>query len=301
MPKLVDEPRHYLCNPERFRSFSWNQHRPCHLESPFTDDQHKESPVLQIPSHREILNPLTHGAPVPKHLEHLISCAANSHHVPSRRTYTMICMVDVRCALGGRGQSVGLGQECSLPVHTRHRIPSPRPPCPRRPSRRSTQCHLVPFHTQHTVTFTLSFAAFIHLRSHGFSSLGLVFQAHSSCHQKVGLLQTNVTRLLCSLPSATWLIASTSTGLHLISAAAPDATFTNRSSTHTCPSFLSTAFLILLSLFMMYASSFPMNKSFLAWMMRDADTKRSSHVCNLPRALAYNPSGVLTDMAAHNS
>ena len=37
---------------------------------------------------------------------------------------------------------------------------------------------------------------------------------------------------------------------------------------------------------MMYASSFPMNRSFPAWMQRDADTGGSSHVCNLPRTLA---------------
>ena len=62
--------------------------------------------------------------------------------VPSRKTCTMICMVDVwSCALGVRGQSVGLGHERSSTVHFRHRVPSPCPSCPRRLSRRFTQCH----------------------------------------------------------------------------------------------------------------------------------------------------------------
>ena len=60
----------------------------------------------------------------------------------------------------------------------------------------------------------------------------------SSRRQKFGLLQSSVTRFLCALPSATRLIASTAMGL-----------------------------------FMIYASSCPMNRLFLALMMWDADTK----------------------------
>ena len=60
VPQLVDELRCSLCNPAKFRSFSWNQHRPRHLVSPFTDDQ--ESLVLEIPTPRN-RNPWTHGAP----------------------------------------------------------------------------------------------------------------------------------------------------------------------------------------------------------------------------------------------
>ena len=145
-----------------FRSFSWNQHRPRHLESPFTDDQQKSHWFFRFPLSEKSV--------------------ASSHHVPSHTTCTMICMVDVwSCALGVRGQSVRLGHETFLTCapHSCHRLPSPRAPCPRRPSRSA-----------------LSW-------SYGFSSLGLVFHAHSSCHQKVGLLQSNVTRFLCSLPSAT--------------------------------------------------------------------------------------------------
>ena len=41
VPKLIDEPRCSLCNPGELRSFSWKQHRPRHLLSPFTDDQHR--------------------------------------------------------------------------------------------------------------------------------------------------------------------------------------------------------------------------------------------------------------------
>ena len=72
--------------------------------------------VLQIPTLSERIRcPLTHGAPLPNHLEHRISCAVRSHHVPSRRTCTMICMVGVwSCALGVRGQSVGLGHRMFL-------------------------------------------------------------------------------------------------------------------------------------------------------------------------------------------
>ena len=48
---------------------------------------------------------------------------------------------------------------------------------------------LVVRRTQHTVAFTLFSTALIHLRSYGSSSLGPVFHAHSSCRQKVELLQ----------------------------------------------------------------------------------------------------------------
>ena len=97
---------------------------------------------------------------------------------------------------------------------------------------------------QHTVTFTLFSTALIQLRSDGSSSLGPVFHAHSSCRQKVELLQSNVTRFLCSLPSSTLLIASTSMGLYLIGAAAPDGTFTNRLSTYTFPCLSERRFLL---------------------------------------------------------
>ena len=80
VPKLVDEPRCSLCKPGRLRSFSWNQHRPRHLESPFTDDQHKSHLFFRFPL-SEIRNPVTRGAPLPHHLDHLPSCAASSHHV----------------------------------------------------------------------------------------------------------------------------------------------------------------------------------------------------------------------------
>ena len=129
----------------------------------------------------------------------------------------MICMVDVwSCALGVRWQSVGLGHECSSPAHVRHRIPSLRPPCHRCPSRRLTQCHSHCFsHSTHCRTLVF-FTALTKLQSHGFSSLGPVFHAHCPCRQ----------------------YASTSMGLYLIGAAAFDGTFTNKSSTYTCPSCL---------------------------------------------------------------
>ena len=52
--------------------------------------------------------------------------------------------------------------------------------------------------TQHTVTSLPFFTALIRLQSYRFSSLGPVFHAHSSCRQKVELLQWNVTLFLCS-------------------------------------------------------------------------------------------------------
>ena len=66
-----------------------------------------------------------HWALHPNCLEHPISCAANSHHVPSHRTCNMICTVDVcSCALDIRLQSVALGHECFSPAHSRRRIQS---------------------------------------------------------------------------------------------------------------------------------------------------------------------------------
>ena len=92
--KLIDE----LCCPLRnlgeFNSFSRNQHRPRHLVSPFTDDQHKRYLFFRFPFSKE---PIIHRHvehSLPNRLEHLISCAANSRHVPSHRTCTMICRVD---------------------------------------------------------------------------------------------------------------------------------------------------------------------------------------------------------------
>ena len=54
-------------------------------------------------------------------------------------------------------------------------------------------------------------------------------------------------------------------GLYLAGATAPDGTFTNKSSTYTFSSNLQDFSYFFL--FMMYASSFPMNRSFPAWMM----------------------------------
>ena len=60
---------------------------------------------------------------------------------------------------------------------------------------------LVVRHIQNTVTF--SFLTPIHVLT-----VSAVFHVHYSCRQKVGLFQSNVTRLLGSLPSVTRLIAS---------------------------------------------------------------------------------------------
>ena len=94
----------------------------------------------------------------PSLLEHPTSCAVRSRLVPSHRTCTMICTVDVcSCALGVRGQSVDLCRECSSPVHSLH------PQCLHRPSHRSTRncsrhlsysthCHIhVVFHSAHPI------------------------------------------------------------------------------------------------------------------------------------------------------
>ena len=74
-------------------------------------------------------------------------------------------------------------------------------------SSHSAHCHIL-----------VVFASLIELWSYGFSSRGPVFHTHSSCRQKVGLLQSNVTRLLCSLPCATLVNASTSVGVYVTGA-----------------------------------------------------------------------------------
>ena len=84
VPKLVDEPRCSPCNPGKVSSFFSEPASPTSLCVSFP-----------IRSYQRTHNPLTHGAPLPHHLEHPISCAANSHHVPSHRTCTVICGDDV--------------------------------------------------------------------------------------------------------------------------------------------------------------------------------------------------------------
>ena len=92
--------------------------------------------------------------------------------------------------------------------HTPRRpIQSLRPPCPPHPTVQLNVIH-VTFRAQRTVAHELAFTMLITKWSYGFCSLGPVFQAHSSCHQKFGLLQSNVTCALPSHPFATWLIAS---------------------------------------------------------------------------------------------
>ena len=61
VPKLVDE----LCSlsySRKLHSFSWNQHRPCHLVSPVTDVQHR-SLVLRILPLQGTRDPLTWSTP----------------------------------------------------------------------------------------------------------------------------------------------------------------------------------------------------------------------------------------------
>ena len=43
-----DESRCSLCDPGKLCSFSWNQHCPRHLVSPFTDDQHRRHLFLRL-------------------------------------------------------------------------------------------------------------------------------------------------------------------------------------------------------------------------------------------------------------
>ena len=42
-----------FCNPGKLSSASWNQHRPRHLESPFTGDQHKRHLFFRFPVSKE--------------------------------------------------------------------------------------------------------------------------------------------------------------------------------------------------------------------------------------------------------
>ena len=55
----------------------------------------QDSLVLQLPFLPGTHKPLTRGTLLPNGPEHPISCVASSQHVASRRTGTMICMVDV--------------------------------------------------------------------------------------------------------------------------------------------------------------------------------------------------------------
>ena len=145
LSKLINESRCSLCDPGELRSLSQNHHCPRHLESPLVDD------CLQ-----ETRGPLTRAALHPSRLEHPTSCVVRSRLGPSHRTCTMICTVDEwSCAVGVRGQSVDLGRECSLPVHSCRQIPSLHPRL-HRPSHRSTRhCSRPLSHSAHTVTFTL--------------------------------------------------------------------------------------------------------------------------------------------------
>ena len=246
-----------------------------------------------MPSLQETHSPLTHEALPPNRLEYLISCAftprpitQNLHHDLYGRCVVMCSWCSL--AVGWPGSQMFLN--CVLP--------------PSNPISPVLHDLVVCFTVQlvsilnvrrspHTVTFSSFLTALIQLRSFSFSSLGPV--AHYSCRQNIWLLQSNVTRLLGSLPSATSLIASTSVGVYTMGAVTLGGTLTNRSSTCTFPSFLSIDFSFFF-LFMMHASSFPMNKSFPAWMMCDADTRGllTSATCHV--LLHTNPSGVLTDM-----
>ena len=168
MPKLINELRCSLGNPRKFSSLPRNQHRPRHIVSPFTDDQQKSPPVLQIPFHQGIHCPSTQREPLPNHLEHPISCAANSHHVPSHSTCTLtgsMCLHVLSAFACNRLSWI------TNVAHWR----TPR------------------WHSQCSSCGGLAVSA----------RLKLFFHAHSSCHQKNGLLLSNVTCFLCSLPSAT--------------------------------------------------------------------------------------------------
>ena len=186
---------------------------------------------------------------LPKNLEHPISCAASSHHVPSHRTCTMICVVGVSsCALCVRWQSVVLGHECFSPAHSRRRLR----PC--RPSRRSTQCH-----SHHFSHLTLRRTSTDILGAHHVVVLRFLLAWTCLPRSKnwFAAVKGNLLPLYSSVCNR--LLASTSVGLYLIGAAAPDVTFTNKPSTSTLTSFLSPDFSFV-SLFLMYASFFPMNK-----------------------------------------
>ena len=160
--------------------FSRYQHRTHHFLCLLSRTSTKSHLFFRVPL-RGSRNPLTHSAPLPNRLEHPISCASSSHP-HSHRACTMISMVDVRsCALGVRWQSVGLCHECSSPAHSRHRIPSLRPPCPH-PSVSPLNSNVIPiaFHTQRTVALRLALTMLTKMRSYGFSSLRPVFHAHCS-------------------------------------------------------------------------------------------------------------------------
>ena len=147
VPKLVDDPHCSLCDPGILRSF-FSAPGIAHITSCLRSRMTSTRATCSSDS-LSSRNPhlLTHGAPLPSRLEHPISCAVSSHHVRSHRICTMICRVDAwSCALGVRGQSVGLGHRCSSPAHARHRIQSPHPP---RPLRLAVQLNVIRHHFSH--------------------------------------------------------------------------------------------------------------------------------------------------------
>ena len=142
---------------------------------------------------------------------------------------------------------------------------------------------LVCLHSHRSSHSTLSHTR---LQSHGFSSLGLVFHAQYSCRHKswaVAVERDSPSWLssICNLIDCVNLHM----GVYTMVAPTLDDTLTNRSSTNTFPSFLSIDFSFFL---VMHASSFPMNKSFPAWMICDADTRG---LLTSARALAHESLG----------
>ena len=172
----------------------------------------------------------------------------------------MIGLVDVwSCAIGALGQSVGLGYGCSSPAH-RHRIPSPRPPCPHRPSHRSNSTSFSSFFAPNTRCFHSAHQIAV-----------LLFQFAWTCFST--LTPPAVNKLGCTRLARLRLMAPSRTNQARA-----------RSLPFRAPIFSS------FFLFVVYASSFPMNRSFLAWTIWDADTG-GLHVL-----LRTNPVRVLTDM-----
>ena len=257
---------------------SRNQHGPCHLVSPFPDDHHRTHTILGFHVSKK---PIVHW-----HVRHSLQVVL-SIGSPVRRVHTAphhtefppwsvgsMCGHVFLMFLGGwLSCSKDVSQLCAPVIESHLSVLHVLVVC--------LTVQLVSIlnvrRTQHTVTFSSFFAVLTQLRSYGFSSL----------LPRALLLPSKSWAVAVERDSPSWPSSICDVIDYTMGAATLDGTLTNRSSTYTFP--LSIDF-SLLFLFMMYASSFRMNKSFLAWMMCDADTRGllTSATCHV--LLRTNPS-----------
>ena len=271
--KPINELRCSLRNPRKFSSVCRNKHLPRHFVFPFTNDQHMSLLFFIFPFHPRIHSPSKHATSPSKSWLSIRSPIRRTHHVPSHKTCTMICEVDVwSCVLCVRFQSIVLDHEHFCSTHVRRQIRSLL----------VLRVFVVRLIVQSYHSYQFSRTTHCHTRIDIQSSHHLVasrFRLAWIClprslllSSKNDLSRSNVICFLFSLPSAAWSVTSTFMDLCLMDAVISDDTFTNQSSTNTLSSFLSIYFYIFF-LFIMNISFFPMNKTFPTWKMWCIDTR----------------------------